>query len=101
MEQIVSIVRLVVKGHVQGVFYRQTTRDKARQLSLKGWVANCADGSVVIEALGPKLAVEELINWCWQGPPASQVAVVDVQWLVLDAERGSHSGFEIRPDIDH
>lgn len=99
MEQTVVFVRLIVKGRVQGVFYRQTTRDKARQLNLKGWVANCDDGSVAIEAFGSALALEQLIKWCWQGSPSSKVDSVDVQWLGDEVSQPVVSGFEIRSDI--
>jgi acylphosphatase len=95
----VEFARLKVKGRVQGVFYRQTTKDKAKQLSIQGWVANADDGSVVIEAVGPKVALESLINWCWQGPPSSKVDSVDVQFLADGTEKPMVSGFEIRPDI--
>lgn len=99
MEQTVTFVRLVVKGRVQGVFYRQTTKEKARQLSLRGWVANADDGSVVIEASGPVKSLEALISWCWQGPPAGKVESVDVDWLSEIADKSYSSGFEVRPDI--
>lgn len=99
MEQTVTFVRLVVKGRVQGVFYRQTTKEKARQLSLQGWVANAADGSVVIEASGPDTSLEALISWCWQGPPASKVDSVDVEWFSDCSDKSSISGFDVRPDI--
>lgn len=69
-----------VTGRVQGVFYRQTTRDKARALGLSGWVRNADDGSVEIEAHGPAERLEELIGWCRQGPPGARVSAVTVEW---------------------
>ena len=58
-----------VYGKVQGVWYRASTCNKARELGLFGIVRNEADGTVYIEVEGPEAAVEELINWCRQGPP--------------------------------
>lgn len=99
MEQTVAFARLIVKGRVQGVFYRQTTKDKAHVLCLKGWVANTEDGHVIIEAYGSAVALEQLISWCRQGPPSAKVDSVDVQWLDDEVERPVVSGFEIRPDM--
>lgn len=100
MEQTVALAKLRVKGRVQGVFYRQTTKEKARELGIKGWVANVVDGSVAIEALGYGPALEELISWCRQGPPSAKVDSVEVQWVEEIIDPAQVSGFEIRADID-
>ena len=68
---------LIVSGRVQGVFYRDSTMRKARELGLSGNVRNLTDGSVHIEAQGPLPALEELIRWAHDGPPAA--VVKDVQ----------------------
>lgn len=88
-----------VKGRVQGVFYRQSTRTAAEKLGLCGWVCNMMDGSVEAEIKGPREKVDELINWCRSGPPSARVDAVEVDWL--DEESHSQESdfcgrFEIR-----
>lgn len=68
-----------IQGHVQGVFYRQSTRTEARRLGLAGTVRNNPDGSVTVEAEGTPEALNALESWCRQGPPAARVASVEVQ----------------------
>ena len=94
MEEDVVRARLVVKGRVQGVFYRQSTRDKATGLCLNGWVANAVDGSVVIEVEGRRSGIDELIAWCRQGPPSARVTAVEIEWLVKNLPLPQ--GFAIR-----
>lgn len=84
---------LVIHGRVQGVFYRQSTRDMARAHGLCGWVRNRPDGTVEAVFEGERGAVQAAIDWCQHGPPAAHVSGVDVNWT--DA-RGETSGFEIR-----
>lgn len=85
-----------MQGRVQGVFFRQSTRDIAVELGLAGWVRNMDDGSVEIEAIGSKEALEKLIVWCQSGgPPSARVDNVDVNWSDLDAEDGISSHFRI------
>lgn len=69
-----------VSGRVQGVNFRYTTLQRARQLRLTGWVRNRADGSVEVMAEGPRAAVEELLTFLHQGPPYAQVERVEVEW---------------------
>ena len=60
-------VRLRIRGRVQGVFYRDSTRREAQRLGLRGWVRNRSDGSVEVVALGPLERIAALIDWCWLG----------------------------------
>ncbi|HMG67730.1 MAG TPA: acylphosphatase [Chitinophagaceae bacterium] len=76
-------VRIIIKGFVQGVFYRQSTLKKAEELGIKGTVRNCEDETVEIIAMGTKEQIDALISWCWQGPPRSKVSNVTVQELSL------------------
>ncbi|HEY0434079.1 MAG TPA: acylphosphatase [Chitinophagaceae bacterium] len=76
-------VRIRVEGRVQGVFFRQSTVERAQQLGLDGTVRNCEDGSVEIIATGHHDAIEELIRWCWHGPPKSKVTAVSSEQLSL------------------
>lgn len=68
--------RIVVRGRVQGVGFRYSTVDQARRLGLRGWARNAPDGSVEILVEGSPAAVEQLIDWCRQGPPSARVASV-------------------------
>lgn len=70
-----------IRGRVQGVAYRAYTVDEAEKLGLVGWVRNLWDGSVELEAEGPRPALEALIAWCRRGPPAARVTDVQVSWL--------------------
>ena len=65
--------RIVVTGHVQGVFFRATARLQAETLGLTGWVRNNDNGSVEIFAEGPIDALNALQQWCHLGPPAARV----------------------------
>jgi acylphosphatase len=70
--------RLRITGLVQGVAFRASTVAAARALSLSGWVANRADGSVEAVAEGDDAAVTALVRWCHHGPPAARVDRVNV-----------------------
>lgn len=73
-EQLASrSVHILVKGRVQGVFYRQSTREEALKLGLCGYVRNLSDGSVEALACGEAEKVQILIDFCRQGPPRAQV----------------------------
>jgi len=82
-----------VSGDVQGVFFRDSTREKAEQLGLSGWVKNVPDGRVEVLFEGPSQKVREMVRWCEQGPPHAAVENVDVEF---GAARGDLSGFEVR-----
>ncbi len=71
-------VRLRIEGRVQGVWFRESTRRQAQSLGVKGWVRNCADGSVEVLAEGTSEAVESIIQWSHQGPPAASVDKVKI-----------------------
>ncbi len=70
---------IIVKGKVQGVFYRASAREKADDLGLYGWVKNRADGSVEIWVEGEEQIVLEMTEWCRQGPARARVLEVDVK----------------------
>jgi len=72
------IVRLAIRGRVQGVWYRGWTVDAARARGLDGWVRNRVDGSVEAVLAGPADVVAEMIAACRQGPPAARVDAIDV-----------------------
>jgi acylphosphatase len=69
--------RLVVRGRVQGVWYRESCREQAHALGVAGQVRNLHDGTVEVVAEGRPEAVEALVAWCRTGPPAAVVVGVD------------------------
>ncbi len=68
-----SSYRFVVSGRVQGVYFRESTRQRADALGLSGWVRNLDDGRVEGLACGAAKALAELQRWLHQGPPAARV----------------------------
>ena len=72
-------VRISVRGRVQGVWFRGSTREVAQRLGIVGWARNLADGSVEILAQGPALAIEQLVAWCHHGSSGSRVTGVATQ----------------------
>ncbi len=85
-----------VKGKVQGVYFRLTTKAVADQLGVKGFVINANDGSVYIEAEGDDFALNSLLDFCKEGPERAQVEEVD--YTEVDHIRG-FKNFEIRKRI--
>ena len=69
-------VRLIVEGRVQGVWFRDSTRRKALELGIHGWVKNRIDRSVEVLAEGPEEGVLKLIEYCHHGPPYADVRSV-------------------------
>ena len=84
---------IYVSGDVQGVFFRDSTREKAEQLGLSGWVKNRPDGRVEALFEGPSDRVREMVRWCEQGPPLAGVEDVDAEF---GAAQEDLSGFEVR-----
>ena len=79
-----------VTGKVQGVYFRASTREKALELGIKGFVENCADGDVYVEAEGAHL--DDFIKWLHQGPAAAKVEDVSVDFR----EKTGFNTFQIR-----
>ena len=67
---------LIIEGRVQGVWFRDSTRQEAVRLGLSGWVKNRFDGAVEVVAEGPRERIEILVTWCHHGPPAAKVTGV-------------------------
>jgi len=91
MEKVKARVR--IEGLVQGVFYRYSTQQKARELGVHGWVRNLRDGSVECLLEGERDAVEALIRWCHHGPPGGHVESVTTKW---EEYTGALQGFTIQ-----
>ncbi|TCV91290.1 acylphosphatase [Luteibacter rhizovicinus] len=66
-------VRFLIRGRVQGVFFRASARDEAIRLKLTGHARNLVDGSVEVVAYGDSLAIDRLESWLHEGPPSADV----------------------------
>ena len=87
-----TVLRLQIRGRVQGVGYRASMTDQARRLGVHGWVRNRRDGSVEAMLAGAGDAVQRLLAWARIGPPAAMVDSIEV----VDAE-GRFDTFEQLP----
>lgn len=74
-------MRCFVSGTVQGVWYRGSTRDKARELNVTGYARNLDDGRVEVLACGEEAAVRALRDWLWEGPALARVTHVQSEVL--------------------
>ena len=84
--------RVVVRGHVQGVFFRDTTRREAQRRGVAGWVCNRADGAVEAVFEGAPEEVDALVELCSRGPRGAVVRDIDV---APESVEGL-AGFEVR-----
>jgi DNA ligase D-like protein (predicted 3'-phosphoesterase) len=87
-----TAVRAVVRGRVQAVGYRDAALRRARRLGAMGWVRNGEDGVVLVHAEGPQAAVDDLVAFLREGPPAAAVSDVEVE----PAKVEGHEQFAIR-----
>ena len=69
--------QIVIKGKVQGVFFRKSTKEKAEELNITGTVENEPNGDVLIIATGEEENLTKLESWCKIGPPAAKVNEVN------------------------
>ncbi len=80
-----SRVHVLISGRVQGVWFRSSIKNKAEQLGIKGWVKNTFDGDVEAVFEGEENKINEILDWCHQGPPLSKVENIDItKQSVLD-----------------
>jgi acylphosphatase len=84
--------RVVVQGHVQGVFFRETTRRRAQAAGVSGWARNLPDGTVETVFEGEREAVERLVEFAREGPRGARVDWVDV----VSEEPEGLDGFAVR-----
>jgi acylphosphatase len=84
--------KVVVHGDVQGVFFRDSTREEAEARGLAGSVTNRSDGAVEAFFEGPREAVEALVAFCREGPPRARVDDVEV---IEEEPEGSSGGFRV------
>ena len=80
--------RVVIRGRVQGVFFRVETRERARSLGLAGWVRNNPDRTVEAVFQGDRDRIDSMLTWCRRGPSAAYVENVEVEWTEPRDEHG-------------
>jgi len=85
-------LHMVVRGRVQGVYFRASAQREARRLGVCGWARNRADGAIEIVAEGEEAAVRDLHGWAQKGPSAARVDKVDTRWR---SYVGEYSDFRI------
>lgn len=86
---------IFISGFVQGVFFRETTRTKAENLGIKGWVRNLRDSRVEAIFEGEKDKVEEILKWAKKGPSFARVDYIKVEWQKYE---GKFDSFEAKYD---
>lgn len=85
-------VRVLVRGRVQGVFFRAEARERARSLGVAGWIRNAGDGSVEAAFEGPDDRVDSLVEWCRRGPAGARVDEIEA----VSEEPAGEIGFQVR-----
>lgn len=83
---------ILIKGRVQGVFFRKYTQEMALVMHISGYVKNTAQGHVFIEAEGKQQDMENFIKWCYTGSPLAKVEEV----IVSPGEMADYKGFTIK-----
>ncbi len=66
-------IHLLIKGKVQGVFYRATSKKIADKLNLTGWIKNTINDNVEATVTGDQEQLQQFINWCKNGPEKAKV----------------------------
>jgi acylphosphatase len=84
---------VVIRGEVQGVFFRDSTRKEAESRGVSGWVRNRDDGTVEAVFEEPEEAVEAMLEWCRSGPSRADVEDMHVS---VEEEPDGLEGFEVR-----
>ena len=86
-------LHLTIHGNVQGVFFREKTKEKADELRLFGYVRNISDGTVEVVVHGDEQSLKKLLEWCRIGPRLAMVERVDEVWK--DIGKTEFSEFKI------
>jgi acylphosphatase len=84
--------RVLVAGRVQGVWFRESCRDRAQAAGVAGSVRNLADGRVEVVLEGPPAAVDEVVAWCRRGPLRAGVDGIEI----VDEAPVGEQGFRVR-----
>ncbi len=91
-----TAVHVLVVGHVQGVFFRATTRSIANELGLRGWVRNLPEGHVELLAIGEEKHLRAFLHYCQEGSRDARVDDVQATWVSPEEYDEPAIGFEIR-----
>jgi len=83
--------RCIIKGRVQGVWFRKFTQEVANKLKISGWVRNLDDGSVEVQASVPEEVWDEFLAALKKGPPLARVDEV----IIKDSDKSYSGGFEV------
>lgn len=83
---------VVIRGRVQGVWFRQSTKQTADRFAVTGWVRNNPDLSVQAVFEGQRAAVQAVLDWCQCGPEQAQVEKVQIEW---QAASGQYRDFRV------
>ncbi len=83
-------IHVLIKGRVQGVFYRASAKEKSEALQLSGWVKNTPQGDVEAIAAGNEEALNKFVEWCRKGPVAAHVTSVTVRTIEVQPFTGFH-----------
>jgi len=86
-------LRIIVHGHVQGVWFRYCTQQEAKRLEINGWVRNRSDGCVETLICGNESQLTRMQTWLTHGPKGAQVTRCE---SMEEKEKESFSGFTIR-----
>lgn len=86
-------VHVMIEGKVQGVFFRDTTRRKALELGVSGWVRNVPSGDVEAYLEGDEASVDSMLSWLWEGPPPASVE--DVRIISREQGEREYSSFDV------
>ena len=84
-------IHLLIKGRVQGVFYRASARAAAERLHISGWVKNTPEGHVEVLASGEQERLDQFVEWCRKGPERAVVSEV----IVHEAAQAHFKDFSI------
>jgi acylphosphatase len=87
----IKSLKITIKGRVQGVFFRESTKAVANQMGIKGIIKNQSDGSVYAEVEGDELFMQDFIDWCKYGPDDARVDDVTIE----ESELKNYRNFEV------
>lgn len=85
-------LHIIVKGKVQGVFFRASAQEAAEDCGVKGWARNTEEGDVELMATGTEEALKKFVDWCRKGP---RRAVVDDVFIESKEEEERFSSFKV------
>lgn len=84
-------LQIIIRGKVQGVWFRVSTRNKAEELGIYGIVKNQSDGSVYVEVEGDEIILKNFVAWCYEGSEYARVDTVEI----LEIDRRDFTSFKI------